>query len=276
MASTILITGTSSGIGRATALLFQSRGWNVVASMRAPERETELTTLDNTLVVRIDVTEEASIAPALDQAFRTFGGIDVLVNNAGYGAYGLIEATALKDIRKEFETNVIGMLAMAKAVIPHFRARRRGTIINLSSVGGKVAMPLGSLYHGSKFAVEGATEALQYEMAAIGVSVKLIEPGNTRSDFAGRSLQFNNDDRLVEYGEIVPRTMAAFEKFQQQAGDTASVAQTIYRAATDGEPELRYPSGKDAEQLLQSRKTEDDATFTERLRKLFDLDATPK
>ena len=180
MANTILITGTSSGIGRSTALVFQRHGWNGIASMRSPERETELTQLENTLVVRIDVTDEASIGPALEQGIRAFGSIEVLVNNAGYGAYGLIEATAIEHMRREFET---------------------------------------------------------------------------------------------EYGHIVRRTMATFEKLQQHASDADSVAETIYRAATDGTPQLRYPSGKDAEQMLKLRKTEGDAAFTERVRKLFDLNA---
>lgn len=181
-------------------------------------------------MVRLDVTDDASIDSALDQGIRAFGGIDVLVNNAGYGAYGLIEATPIEHIRKEFETNVIGMLAMVRAITPHFRERGSGTIVNWLSMGGKIAMPLGSLYHGSKFAVEGATEALQYEMAA-------------------------------------------FEQLQRNAGDAGAVAETIYRAATDRSHELRYPSGKDAEQFIHARRTEDDAVFTSRVRKVFGLDS---
>lgn len=273
MPRTLFATGTSSGIGRATAMLFHERGWNVVATMRSPEKENELNKLANVRVAYTDVTAEASIRSAISEGISAFGHIDVLLNNAGYGAYGLIEATPTEHMRKEFETNVIGMLAAVKAMVPHFRERGSGMIVNISSMGGQVAMPLGSLYHGSKFAVEGATEALQYEMAAIGVAVKLIEPGMTRSNFAGRSFQFNDDEKLIEYRDIVAKTMAAFERVNKDAGEAQSVAATIYRAVTDGSEQLRYPSGPDAEALLQARKSEDDASFTGRIRNLFGLSA---
>jgi len=271
MPKTLLATGTSSGIGRAAAELFRERGWNVVATMRSPAKESELNRFDNVLVTDLDVTDEASIRDAVAKGIETFGRIDVLLNNAGYGAYGPIEATAVENMKKEFETNVVGMLAAVKAIAPHFRERGGGMIVNISSMGGRVAMPLGALYHGSKFAVEGATEALQYEMAAIGVAVKLIEPGVTRTNFAGRSFQFNDDQSLTGYRQVVASTMAAFEAMNKDAGDAHSVAETIYRAVTDGTDQLRYPSGGDAEALLQARKSEDDATFTARVRKLFGL-----
>lgn len=272
MRQTLFVTGASSGIGRAAAALFHERGWNVVATMRSPQKESELTALPNVLVTRVDVTVEETIAEAIRKGIDTFGQIDVVLNNAGYGAYGPVEATPIAHVRREFETNVIGMLAVIKAVAPHFRQRGRGVIVNMSSMGGKVAFPLGSLYHGSKFAVEGLTEALQYEMAAIGVTVKLVEPGVTRTNFGGRSFQLNDDERLTEYRDVVGKTMGAFEALGKDAAEPRSVAETIYRAATDGESQLRYVTGNDADAILQARRREDDDTFTRRVRTLFGLE----
>ncbi|MEO1522144.1 MAG: SDR family oxidoreductase, partial [Cyanobacteria bacterium J06633_2] len=190
MGKTILITGSSSGIGKATAKYFQERGWNVIATMRSPEKEAELTQLDNILVTRLDVQDSASIMTAVEAGIARFGKIDVLLNNAGYGAYGLLEATPVEKIKRQFEVNVIGLLETTQAILPHFRANRDGMIINISSIGGKMTFPLGTLYHGSKFAVEGLSEALSFEMEAIGVKVKVVEPGMIRTDFGGRSFDF--------------------------------------------------------------------------------------
>lgn len=272
MSKTLFVTGSSSGIGRAAVMLFLKRGWNVVATMRSPQEEKELTKLAGVLVTHADVTVETSIRDAIERGIATFGGIDVLLNNAGYGAYGPLEATPIEHIRKEFETNVIGALTAIKAIAPHFRQRGGGVIVNISSIGGRAAMPLGSLYHGSKFAVEGMSESLQYEMAEIGVTVKLVEPGFTRTNFAGRSLQFNDDPDLVEYRSIVASTINAFDALSNDAADAESVAETIFRAATDGEDRLRYVTGKGAEALLEVRMKEDDAAFTRHIRNLFGLD----
>jgi len=136
MKKTILITGSSSGIGKATARFFQREGWNVIATMRSPEKETELSALPNVLVARLDVQDSASIAAAVSAGIERFGRIDVLLNNAGYGAYGLLEATPMEKIRRQFDVNVIGLLETTKAVLPHLRANKSGTIINISSIGG--------------------------------------------------------------------------------------------------------------------------------------------
>ena len=164
MEKTILITGSSSGIGKATAQYFHKKGWNVVATMRKPDAETDLVGLDRVLVTRLDVTEQSTIDEAVKRAIDKFGKIDVLLNNAGYGAYGTLEAFPMDRVRRQFETNVLGLLAVTKAVLPHMRAAKSGTIINVSSIGGKMTFPLGTLYHGTKFAVEGLSESLHYEL----------------------------------------------------------------------------------------------------------------
>src|SRR5262249_51783053 len=205
MSKTILITGASSGIGKATAKYFQQKGWNVVATMRTPEKEQELTSLDRVLVVRLDVQDAASIGRAVKAGIERFRKIDVLLNNAGYGAFGPLEATPMEKIRRQFDVNLIGLLETTKALLPHFRANRDGVIINISSIGGRMTFPLGTLYRGTKFAVEGVSEALSFEMAAIGVRVKIVEPGAIKTDFGGRSFDFNSDESLVEYQEYVAK-----------------------------------------------------------------------
>jgi NAD(P)-dependent dehydrogenase (short-subunit alcohol dehydrogenase family) len=261
MAPTVLITGTSSGIGRASARLFQSRGWNVVATMRSPERETDLAHLERVLVTRLDVQEPASAHAAVAAALARFGRIDALVNNAGYGAYGPLEATPLEKARRQFDVNVIGLLATTQAVLPHFRQQRSGVIINISSMGGRVAFPLGTLYHGSKFAVEGLSEALHYELAPLGVRVKLVEPGIVKTDFAGRSFDFSNDVSMAEYQPVVQAVLSALGPMAADAPPPEAVAEAIHRAAADTSPRLRHEVGADAVELLATRRAVDDDAF---------------
>ena len=271
MGKTILITGASSGIGKATARLFHNRGWNVIATMRSPEQEQELIKLDRVLVTRLDVQDAESIASAIQIGLSRFGRIEVLLNNAGYGAYGPLEATSLDKIRRQFDVNVIGLLATTRSILPHFRSNQSGLVINISSIGGKMTFPLGTLYHGSKFAVEGLSEALHYELAAIGARVKIIEPGMVKTDFAGRSFDFNNDPTLVEYQPLVHSFVSALGPMNETASPPETVAQAIYRAAEDESDQLRYEIGADAEQILASRKTSDDAAFLAGIRAQFGI-----
>lgn len=271
MTRTVLITGTSSGLGRAAARLFQSRSWNVVATMRSPERETELTALDRTLVTRLDVEDHPSIAAAVAAGIGAFGRIDALVNNAGFGTFGPIEATPIDVARRQFEVNVLGLLATTQAVLPHFRANRAGTIVNVSSVGGRVAFPLGALYHGTKFAVEGLSESLSYELAPLGVRVKLVEPGSIATDFGGRSMSFSNDPALAEYQPTVAKVMAGYGQFTAAGSAPEIIAEVVYAAATDQTDRLRFAAGEDAERLLAARDGSDDATFMAAIRAQFGL-----
>ncbi len=271
MSKTILITGASSGIGKATARYFQEQGWNVVATMRSPNKQQELTALANVLVTRLDVQDPASIRSAVEAGIARFGKIDVLLNNAGYGAYGPLEATPMEKIRRQFDVNVIGLLETTKALLPHFRANRSGVIVNVSSVGGKMTFPLGTLYHGTKFAVEGLSEALSWEMEAIGVKVKIVEPGAIKTDFAGRSFDFSNDEGLVEYQPLVKKLLAAVGNLRTMASDPMVVARVIYEAATDGTDQLRYTAGEDAKVLMANRKAADDATFLKGVKEQFGI-----
>ena len=271
MNKTILITGASSGIGKATARHFQANDWNVVATMRSPDKEPDLHKLDNVLVTRLDVTHPDSIQSAVNAGIEKFGQIDALVNNAGYGAFGPLEAFPMDGIRRQFDTNVIGLLEVTKAILPHFRNRKAGVIVNISSVGGKMAFPLGTLYHGTKFAVEGISEGLQYELQPIGIKVKIVEPGAIKTDFAGRSFDFTNDESLSEYQDIVQKLMTAFEALTQDAPEPSMVAEVIHTAVTDGTDQLRYVAGEDAKQWLAQRKEADDSNFIAGIRQQFGM-----
>ncbi|MCY1136503.1 SDR family oxidoreductase [Actinoplanes sp. Pm04-4] len=271
MTQTVLITGTSSGLGRATAELFQAKGWNVVATMRRPEAETELTRLDNTLVTRLDVEDPASITAAVQAGLDRFGRLDALVNNAGYGAYGPLESTPMAKIRRQFEVNVFGLLATTQAVLPHFRSQRAGVIVNISSIGGRMAFPLGTLYHGAKFAVEGLSESLAYELAPFGVRVKIVEPGGIRTDFGGRSLDFSNDPPIADYQPTVGKVLDVLGPLTAEGSEPSAIAETVFAAVTDESGRLRHEAGADAVQMLDSRRTTDDATFLAGIRDQFGL-----
>ena len=271
MNKTILITGASSGIGKSTAKLFQAKGWNVVATMRSPENEEELSQLDNVLVTWLDVQDSASIKTSIDLAIKRFGKIDVLLNNAGYGAYGPLEATPMENVRRQFDVNVIGLLEVSKGILPHFRQNQSGLLINISSIGGKMTFPLGSLYHGTKFAVEGISEALSYELEQIGCQIKIVEPGMVNTDFAGRSFDFNNDESMSEYQPIIGKLFGAFESIPEQASSPELIAEIIYGCATDGSNQLRYTAGEDAKEIIGNRTALGDATFMNGIKAQFGI-----
>ncbi|UXS33123.1 SDR family oxidoreductase [Agrobacterium tumefaciens] len=261
MTGTVLITGTSSGLGRATAKLFQAKGWNVIATMRDPESEKELTKLANTLVIRLDVQDLTSITAALVAGLARFGRIDALINNAGYGAYGPLEATSFESVRRQYDVNVLGLIATTKALLPHFRKNRSGAIVNISSMGGRVAFPIGTLYHGTKFAVEGFSEALQYELAPLGIRVKIVEPGVINTDFSGRSFEFNDDPARPEYQPVIQGLWNLASSMRDHTSSPEAIAEVVYEATTDKSDRLRYVAGADAEQLLAARHATNDAEF---------------
>ncbi|TDO21287.1 SDR family oxidoreductase [Pedobacter duraquae] len=270
MKNTILITGASSGIGAATAQLFLNKGWNVIATMRKPE-ETTFVNSDQLLVTRLDVLDLESIQNAIDQGINKFGKLDVLLNNAGYGAYGVLESFSREQIIRQFNTNVIGLIDVTKAVLPHFRKNKSGIIINISSIGGKMTFPLGTLYHGTKFAVEGISEALSFEVEQFGAQVKIVEPGAIATDFGGRSLDFSNDESMVEYQHITQQVLIGMPQFFKDASPASVVAEVIFEAATDGKQQLRYTAGDDAKAIIAQHAQQDDATFMGGMKTLFGI-----
>ena len=273
MSQTVLITGASSGIGKASANLFADRGWNVVATMRNPDDGGDLARNDHVLVTRLDLLDSKSITTAVEEGIDRFGGIDVLVNNAGYGAYGPLEATPMDVIRRQFDVNLFGLIETIVAVLPGMRARASGVIVNVSSVGGRVTYPLGSLYHGSKWAVEGLSEALHYELAVLGIRVKLIEPGGVNTDFGGRSFVFTHDPNLTDYQPLVDAAVAAMEAGTPSGNqEPEDVAEVIFAAATDESARLRFISGDGAKALLANRySAEQDEQFLAGMRERFGI-----
>lgn len=275
MTRTAFITGASTGIGHATAQRFQAEGWNVVATMRSPQDGFALAELPGVLVTRLDVTDSASISTAVAEARATFGGIDVLVNNAGFGAYGPLEITDMEVVRRQFDTNVIGLLEVTQAVLPTMREQQSGVIVNISSVGGRMAFPFGSLYHGSKFAVEGISEALVYELMPLGIKVKIVEPGAVATDFAGRSFVFTMDPEGGPYAETMQSVMTNWgARMQENIGNAEEVADIIYTATTDGSSQFRYISGNDATTMLGARDSMDDAAFMAMIASNFGLNSS--
>jgi len=269
---TILITGSSSGIGRATAEYFQEKGWNVIATMRSPDKETKLNKLTNVLVTELDVTKFDTINEAISKGIDKFGKIDAVLNNAGYGAYGPLESFPRENIIREFDTNVIGLLDVSRAIIPHFRKNKDGVLINVSSVGGKATFPFGSLYHGTKFAVEGITEALSFELDCIGAKAKIIEPGTIVTDFAGRSFDFCNDESIPEYQPLINAMLSGIQDVTtdaNRASPPSAVAEVVYEAATDGKNTLRYTAGADAGIFLDLRQGANDEEYVSAIKKRF-------
>lgn len=273
MPKTVLITGASSGIGRAAATLFADRGWNVVATMRNPDDGADLASRDNVLVTTLDLLDSDSITAAVAAGLERFGTIDVLVNNAGYGAYGPLEATPMSVLRRQFDVNVFGLAETIQAVLPTMRAQRDGVIVNISSVGGRLTYPLGTLYHGSKWAVEGMSEALHYELGTLGIRVKIVEPGGVNTDFGGRSFVFTHDPELTDYQPLVDMATAALEERTPSGSqEPEEVAEVIFAAATDGTRRLRYISGEGATALLADRySAETDERFVANMRAQFGL-----
>jgi NAD(P)-dependent dehydrogenase (short-subunit alcohol dehydrogenase family) len=241
---TILITGCSSGYGLETARHFHAKGWNVIASMRSPQAGL-LPRSERLRVLALDVTKPESIAAAVEAA----GPIDVLVNNAGVGLFGAFEATPMATVREIFETNTFGMMAMAQAVLPQFRARKAGVLVNVTSTVTMVPMPLVAAYTASKTAIKGFTESLALALAAFNVRAKLVEPGYG----PGTRFTANGTQRMEG---LVPETYAAFagQVFSELGSiaavtSAADVAEAVWLAANDASGKVRYPAGPDAVEL---------------------------
>ena len=237
MAKTVLITGCSSGIGYLTARLFAARGWNVIATARRPETLSEFMGRANVLPLPLDVTNGESIRAAVDAAIAGFGSIDVLVNNAGYGLFGPLEGMSGGELEGQFATNVFGLAAVTRAVLPGMRERRDGTIVNVSSVAGTLEFPFGSAYIASKHAVNGLSKSMRHELRLFGIRVKLVEPGAFRTEFAGGSRTVDHP----AYARAMERFRKVVERETAKAPTAEPVAETIFRAANDRSYRLHFP-----------------------------------
>lgn len=272
MSKTILITGASSGIGKETAKYFRDKNWNVVATMRNPDDASELAG-ENVLITKLDILDSDTIKNSVSKAKERFGSIDVLLNNAGYGSYGPLEGTPMTELKKQFDVNFFGLVELTQEVLPIMRGQKSGIIMNVSSIGGRMAFPFGSLYHSSKWAVEGLSEALQYEVRLFGGIVKIIEPGGVKTNFGGRSFVFSNNEKLDEYQPMVQAFQKALSDIDySNSQEPYEVAEVIWQAATDNKDQLRYVSGTQAKSTLSRRYSiEKDEEFVQEMRKTYGM-----
>jgi len=249
------ITGSSTGLGRALAEAVLAHGDRVVATARDPSTLDDLTGShpDDIVRLRLDVTDPTQVIAAVEEAVRRTGAIDVLVNNAGHGLIGALEELSDEQVRAVLDTNVLGVLSVTRAVLPHMRVRRSGHIVQMSSVGGVVGNPGHALYAMSKFALEGMSEALAGEVAPLGIRVTIVEPGPFRTDFAGRSMRFA--DAIDDYRDTPAGRLR--ERFSDQngvqPGDPTRAAAAIIRAVRDENAPLRLPLGSDAVRRIREK-----------------------
>jgi NAD(P)-dependent dehydrogenase (short-subunit alcohol dehydrogenase family) len=272
MSKTVLITGCSSGFGRATAQVFSNNGWNVVATMRDVRGADDLANDHNMLVARLDVQDRSSIAEAVERAIECFGRIDALVNNAGFGLHGIFETISPEKIQEQFDVNLFGVMNVTRALLPHFRANRGGTIVNISSGAGVFTLPLISLYCASKFALEGFSEALTYELAPLGIIVKIVEPGGSlNTKFSTRSRAGATAAAIPgDYDAIIADARKRFEWLAALAtASAADVAQIIYNATTDGSDQLRYVAAADIAPWVRARRESPEAEYIKTMREAF-------
>ncbi len=252
MTNTVLITGCSTGFGKLAAQTFEAKGWNVIATMRSPIKETELKTSPSMLVTRLDVTDQASIKTAIKEGLETFGSIDVVVNNAGFGSNSMFEQSPDASIRAMYETNVFGVMSVMREALPHLRAQGSGRVINVTSMGGLIGLPGNGVYASTKFALEGLTESLAMEYRDLGIQFKTVAPGA----FATTAFMDNiesrvsdGDDQLRTHSEKLRAHFASLAHGGSPQ-DPQMVADKIFECATEDTP-IRNPVGADADGLFQ-------------------------
>jgi NAD(P)-dependent dehydrogenase (short-subunit alcohol dehydrogenase family) len=259
------VTGCSTGFGRQLASQLLSLGYRAVITARKPEEITDLVTgfEDLALILPLDVTKPTEVDAAIDAAIARFGRIDVLVNNAGIGYFGSFEESDMEAVHRMFDINVWGLVDLTRKVLPHMRKQRSGTIVNLSSIGGIQAYSALSFYNATKFAVEALSEALQQEVAPLGIKVLIVEPSGFRTDWAGRSAE-QSPNSIVDYDQSVGSRIEGLRAYSgNQAGDPEQAAKAIIMAVEHPETPLRLLLGKaalsDARRKLEHMKSDFDA-----------------
>ncbi len=267
MSKTIFITGSSTGLGRASALLFASRGWKVIATMRNPAKESELGKVAGITLLPLDVTKPAQIEEAAAKALA-MGPVDVLFNNAGYGLAGAFEAASDAQLVDELDTNLLGVMRVTKAFLPSMRERGHGTIVTTTSIGGLVTFPFNSVYHATKWGLEGWSESLAYELAPLGIRVKTVAPGGIATDFASRSLVFTPHQA---YAGALSKVMAAFMDPERRKGGSSAeqIAVTVFEAATDESERVTFVAGEDAKATYAQRLAVGVEAFRKGIKAMF-------
>jgi len=246
---TIFITGASTGLGKSTAKLFHANGWKVIATMRRPEKETELNQLENMTLLPLDITNTEQISEIVKEAIN-LGDIDVVFNNAGYGLIGPVESNTKEQIRAQFETNFFGTVWVIQEFIPYFRKKQAGLFINTTSLCGLTSNPQSAIYNASKWALQGLAESMSYDLAQFGIGIKNVAPGGIKTDFT-KAMQVSGDEA---YEVTMAKMMEGFKDGTLMEFTEADViAEVVYRASTDGEDQLTYPAGNDAVRLYAKR-----------------------
>jgi NAD(P)-dependent dehydrogenase (short-subunit alcohol dehydrogenase family) len=263
MAKLFLISGVSSGFGRALGEAAIAQGNIVVGTVRKEADKVEFERLGKDAHGRIlDVTQTSRVAPTIAEIEKTIGAIDVLVNNAGYGHEGILEESSMNDLRRQFEVNVFGPVAMIQAVLPYMRKRRAGRILNITSMGGLITMPGISFYHGSKFALEGISETLGKEVQDLGIRVTAVEPGGFRTDWAGRSM-VRAPRSIADYDAIFePLRKRRMEYSGNQVGDPQKAAHAMLKLVASDNPPAHLLLGSDAVRLVDEKMKALQSEFT--------------
>jgi NAD(P)-dependent dehydrogenase (short-subunit alcohol dehydrogenase family) len=276
MTKIAVVTGSSSGIGYETSLLLARNQYTTYASMRNLKKSDELLKIASKeniplKVIQLDVNDDRSVSSAIDSIVKENGRIDVLVNNAGFDLFGSLEELTIEEIKGQFETNFFGAARVTKSVIPTMRKQGSGIIINVSSIGGRIGLvPCNTMYHASKFALEGFTESLRHELTEFNIDVILIEPGAIRSNFAENIRTAKNyDSNNSPYAKTIQKVFEGFEPMVANASDPKEVAQVILNAANSSSPNIRYTVGKDAESILKARAELSDRELEKWVRESF-------
>lgn len=259
---TIFITGASTGLGKATAELFHAKGWNVIATMRNPEKDYESLQRKGITILPLDVTSVDQITATVKRALG-MSPVDVVFNNAGYGLVGPMEAYSDDQIVKQIDTNLLGVLRVTQAFIPYMRERKSGLFITTTSMGGLFSFPLSSIYHATKWALEGWTESLSFELGLHNIGIKTVAPGGIVTDFMGRSLEAIAHPA---YDEANAKMMALFNT--DNFSTAGQIAEVVYEAATDGKNQVRYVAGADANALYARRNEIGNEAFRIEMRKM--------
>ena len=271
----VIVTGSSSGIGLESALLLGRNGYTTYATMRSPEKDTSIKAAVQKegglpiRVIQLDVNDNSSVKNAVDHVISEAGRIDVLVNNAGYSLGGALEDLAMEEIKSQFETNLFGLIRVTQAVLPTMRKQRSGRIINISSGAGIFGFPGLSVYVSTKFAVEGLSESIAYELESFGIKVILIEPGFVKTNFAHAMVVAKKaQDPASPYSEMMQKIMANASELAKNASEAELVANIILDAASNPSPHLRYLAGKDVESWAAGKKNMDELEFFNMIKKL--------
>lgn len=249
MAKSILITGASSGIGNATVNHFAKNNWKVFATMRNTKGFINEHP-ESIIPITLDVSDKQSIKNGITSVLSMTQNIDVVVNNAGFGGYGTFELSTTAQRHSMFDVNVFGLMNVIQEILPHFRANKSGLIINVSSIGGLMTYPLYSIYHSTKWAVEGFSESLNYELKHLGIAVKIIEPGVTKSNFVYGSQMMFKSTTVVDYNSYMNKLYLKVNETVARAIPPEKVAEKIFEAATDNKEKLRYPVGNNQSLVL--------------------------